>query len=475
MGLASYGGPVRDLSSPWIVNNGFSLDFNGYISWRESVETSRLLTCTDSDVPLLSLNVAYKAQAELEEAMLALARKLHEATGESRLCLAGGVALNAVANGRIARESPFTEIFAVPAAGDSGQSIGLAIQGHLTRGSGLIHPIKHAFGGRSYEHDCIVALLDAAGVPWEDLGDDEALAQRAASSLAAEAITGWFQQGSEIGPRALGHRSILADPRPAWMRDHLNARVKFREWFRPFAPSVLHERAKDVFEIESESPYMLRVASVREQWRSRVPAISHIDGTARLQTVDAGVDPLFHHLISLFADQTGVPLVLNTSFNLQGMPIVETPWDALVCSLFTELNVLYLGRCEVPEVPAAAQVPCWNPAWNVTSSSSHMHLAPARREGPAVKVSLPDELLSAMMRIDGQRSLEQIASEALIEPRVILRTVQRFLRLGAMYLCVGRLVLPRYMPGLTPVSLPESEHRILVEQAGMLSARSVDR
>ena len=208
-------------------------------------------------------------------------------------------------------------------------------------------------------------MLEASDLEFGELKDDCALAEDAAAELAQSRIIGWFQGGSEYGPRALGHRSILADPRGTDSKDQLNARVKFREPFRPFAPSVLFERASEVFELKGESPYMLIVAPVRDSWRERVPAITHVDGTARIQTVDAARDRLFHAMISAFARRTGVPLILNTSFNLHGMPIVETPRDALQCYLSTEMDALYLGRLKVGRPDPARLFPSVARGWRL--------------------------------------------------------------------------------------------------------------
>jgi carbamoyltransferase len=364
MGLAPYGAPNASLLEGWIDCDDFALDFSRFEKWFSALGFGNLLRFSNRERALIQnereigqypRDLAFKIQAELERAVVYLATRLHEATGASALCLAGGVALNSVANGRIQREAPFEGIFVQPASGDDGQAIGLAYYGYVKRGAGsALKPIRHAFGGRTYSAAEISSLLAASGLRYRELDDPDLLAKDAASALSAAQIVGWFQGGSEYGPRALGHRSILADPRDHRMKDHLNDRVKFREPFRPFAPSVLLSEASNVFDIRGASPYMLIVADVHEDWQRRVPAITHVDGTARVQTVDKEVDPLYHMLISAFAEQTGVPLVLNTSFNLRGKPIVETPRDALQCFLYTEMDVLYLGHFRV-ERPRADQ------------------------------------------------------------------------------------------------------------------------
>ncbi len=353
MGLAPYGKRNPGHGDRWIGCDGWKLDFKGFhdffiasglVDLVSFENRDRALVRNENAIGQEPKDLAWKVQNELEQAILHLATRLHAETGAKDLCIAGGVALNSVANGILLRKSPFERIFIQPAAADNGQAIGLAYEGHLKVGDKKpIVPIRHAFGGRPYAREEVQALVKSSGLPVKELKDDESLAKDAASELLAGRFIGWFQGGSEYGPRALGHRSILADPRGPGVKDHLNARVKFREPFRPFAPSALKERASEVFDLAAESPYMLLVADVRPEWRERIPAITHVDGTARIQTVDKEVDPLYHRLISEFAQQSGVPLVLNTSFNLRGMPVVETPRDALRCFLATEMDALYLG------------------------------------------------------------------------------------------------------------------------------------
>ena len=360
MGLAPYGMPVESLSSQWVHAQEFRLDLRGFATWFHSLgidkiarfeDRTRALIQEDSNIPAYAKDLAFKVQAELEQAILALCVELHKKTGKKNLCLAGGVALNSVANGLISAKGPFDNIFIQPAAGDNGQALGLAYYGHLKLASKCsIKPIADAFGGRTYSDEEIESVLKRAGVEYHLLKDDTALAADAAAALARGHIVGWFQGGSEYGPRALGHRSILADPRSSTMKDRLNRRVKFRESFRPFAPSVLRHRAKDIFELNHDSPYMLLVAPVRVEWRAKVPSITHVDGTARIQTVDPAVDARYAHLIETFANMTGIPLVLNTSFNLRGMPIVESPLDALQHSFLPTLIVCIWGasKCCLP-------------------------------------------------------------------------------------------------------------------------------
>ncbi|MEU6070694.1 carbamoyltransferase C-terminal domain-containing protein [Streptomyces sp. NPDC047082] len=286
-------------------------------------------------------DVAFKIQTETEEAMLELARYAHEVTGRSKLCLTGGVALNSVANQRIVAEGPFDEVYILPPAGDAGTAIGAAYYGYYAIAGGTErHPVRSGSTGRGYSEQEIEEAVREAG---EQVESRRATVVEVAQLLAEHRLVGWFQGGSEIGPRALGHRSMLADPRHPEVRDYLNEVVKHREVFRPFAPSVLREEAGNWFNMHGDSPFMLLVPEVLESRRDQVPAITHVDGTARVQTVEPDVNPRYHELISHFAELTGVPLVLNTSYNDAGEPIVETPADAVRTFLNTELDHLYIG------------------------------------------------------------------------------------------------------------------------------------
>ena len=290
-------------------------------------------------------DLAASVQATLEQAILSLARRARELTGLSRLCYAGGVALNANANERLHRQSGFDEIFIPAAAEDSGPAIGAA---HW--GSRRLNPTVRAAAatsdgfGRTYSsNDIEAAIASVPGALAHDLGDGmpEACARR----IAHGAVVGWFQGGSELGPRALGQRSILADPREAATKDRLNARVKRRETFRPFAPAILQEHVAEWFGGASEgdaSPYMLRIWSVRPEMRVLAPAIVHIDGSSRPQTVTPE-NGRFHELIGAFHRLTGLPMLVNTSFNVAGEPIVETPADALWCFLTTDIDLCVIG------------------------------------------------------------------------------------------------------------------------------------
>lgn len=292
-------------------------------------------------------DLAFAGQSLLEEVMLHAAWHLHQETGLTDLCLAGGVALNCVANGRLLREGPFENVFVQPAAGDGGCSVGCAYYGNHVlggrprdRGPGSTGVQRHAYLGRSYPVADVEQALADSGLPSIEV---DSPARLAAELLAEGDLLGWFTGGSEFGPRALGHRSILADPRKPDMKDVLNARVKHREWFRPFAPAILAEHASDYFEmLPIQSPYMLLVASVVPEKRSLIPAVVHVDGSARVQTVTRADNGAFHELIEHFHALTGVPVVLNTSYNDRGQPIVETPAEALDFFVRSELNYLFL-------------------------------------------------------------------------------------------------------------------------------------
>ncbi|MCO5169310.1 MAG: carbamoyltransferase [Planctomycetes bacterium] len=468
MGLAPYGGPSPALEDPWVVpGEGFALDFAPFHAWLAATgnhkrlrfdSRERALVIEESAIPREAADLAWKAQAELERGLLHLVGRLHAATGARDLCIAGGVGLNSVANARIVREGPFERVFIQPAAHDAGQAIGLAYEGWLRlgeRGRALppLAPTRHAYSGRPHDDAELAALLDQAALPYTRLADDAALADDCAAELAQGRIVGWFQGGSEHGPRALGHRSILADPRDPGMKDRLNARVKFREGFRPFAPSVLRARAAEVFELEGESPYMLLVVPVREAWRARVPAITHVDGTARVQTVDPEVEPRYHALIEAFARRTGVPLVLNTSFNLRGMPIVESPRDALQCFLYTDMDALYLGRLKVRRPDARRLVPSAAPGWRfvveneLSWGGQRTRVRYQRGDDEQVEVRPVPELVTLCSLLDGKRSLHEALATALGQeppPDVLAACVtllQMLLRQGALRLRLGAMEL----------------------------------
>jgi carbamoyltransferase len=288
-------------------------------------------------------DIAASIQKVCEEIVLHMVRHLHEETGLTKLCMAGGVALNCVANGRVIRETPMKELWVQPAAGDAGGAVGVAHYVYNT-----IHrqprgrPWTHAYLGPQFTDAEIAEYLDGAGARYRTLSDRELL-PLTAKLLSEQNVVGWFQGRMEFGPRALGARSILADPRDPKMRDTLNMKIKFREGFRPFAPSVLADKASEWFDIDCDSPYMLLVAQVREGRRS-IPSVTHVDNSARLQTVSREEAPLYYDLIAEFERLTGVPIVINTSFNVRGEPIVCTPHDAYLCFMRTNMDHLVLGH-----------------------------------------------------------------------------------------------------------------------------------
>jgi len=289
-------------------------------------------------------DVAWRVQDDTEKVLLERARWLRETTGAKNLCIAGGVALNCVANGRIVREAGFDNVWIQPAAGDNGIAIGCAYYGFLAiQKRPRTFVMKHALLGVDYKDDDVSNAANQLLLSRKAFNErGRSICSETAKLLSEGNVFGWFQGGSEFGPRALGNRSILADPRKAEMKDKLNKRVKFRQAFRPFAPIVRHERAKDIFVGEDESPFMLRAKHVRPEWKDRIPAIVHVDGTARVQTVRREHNVRMYDLLMEFEKLTGVPLLVNTSFNIKGEPIVETPRDAVNCFLYTDIDYLAL-------------------------------------------------------------------------------------------------------------------------------------
>lgn len=273
-------------------------------------------------------DIACSAQKALEDTAIYLVKKLQEMTGEENLCLAGGVAFNSVMNGRIFHETPFKRFFVQPAAGDAGCSLGAAYYvWNQKLGKPRDFVMRHAYWGPGFSNEECRAALDAAGLGYETLPDEELL-PRLAKMLSEGAIIGWFNGRMELGPRALGARSFLADPRRADMREILNHKVKLREWFRPLAPSMHEEHGAEVFGVEHHDPFMITVIEVAEEYKAKIPAVVHVDGTARPQMVSRETNPRYWNLINEFKKLTGIPMLLNTSFNVQE-PIVCTPENAI--------------------------------------------------------------------------------------------------------------------------------------------------
>ena len=299
------------------------------------------------------MNVAAALQVRLEEVVLDQLKRAHDRFGLRRLALAGGVSLNCSMNGKIVASGLFDEIFVQPAAGDQGNSVGACYLATKGREKGLKPLRTHDFyKGSRFTDAEVEAAMKASGLAFEKPGD---LYARVAERLEAGKIVGWFQGGAEFGPRALGNRSILCRPYPAGMKDHLNSRVKFREAFRPFAPAVLAENAGDYFEIAQESPHMLMAVRVRPDKLDAIPATVHVDGSCRVQTVGESNNPRFRKLLEAFRNRTGVPVVLNTSFNIRGEPIVNTPEQAIACFQSTNIDVLAVGDCLVEKTECTAE------------------------------------------------------------------------------------------------------------------------
>ncbi len=316
------------------------------------------------------MDLAASVQAVTEEVVLRLTRTLAQEAETKNLCLAGGVALNCVANGKVLREGQFDNIWVQPAAGDAGGALGAALtalhlfQDHPRLTNGALDAMSGSYLGPEFSQDDIERRLRAAGAKFEAL-DEPALLAATVDALEAEKAVGWFQGRMEFGPRALGNRSILGDPRSPTMQKTLNLKVKYRESFRPFAPSVLAEDVSEWFELERESPYMLQVADVAPPHRkamsdeqkslfgidklnvprSDIPAVTHVDYSARIQTVHRETNPRYHALLSAFKARTGCPVLVNTSFNVRGEPIVCTPEDAFRCFMGTDVEVLVVGNC----------------------------------------------------------------------------------------------------------------------------------
>jgi carbamoyltransferase len=382
MGLAPYGEPrfrnvIRDNLIDLKPDGSFRLDLS-YFNYctgltMTNAKFDRLfgMLPRDEREPLtqIHMDIAASAQVVLEEAMLLLTRGLAAEYPQRNLCLAGGVALNCVANGKILRDGKFDQIWVQPAAGDAGGALGAALVAYHYQTSNARKPkagdgMSGAYLGPSYGEEDIRQRLTAEGARFEVVDDEPVLLERTAQALADGRAVGWFQGRMEFGPRALGNRSILADPRNREMQRTLNLKVKYRESFRPFAPAVLAEDVSDWFELDRPSPYMLLVADVGQRRRvepngaahldgldklkvirSEIPAVTHVDYSARVQTVHRETNPRFHALLSAFKAKTGCPVLVNTSFNVRGEPIACSPEDAFRCLMGTEIEILVVGNC----------------------------------------------------------------------------------------------------------------------------------
>ncbi|MBI4432054.1 MAG: carbamoyltransferase [Candidatus Omnitrophica bacterium] len=322
----------------------------------------------ESHLTQREMDLARSVQDVTEEVMRRMARHARKVTGKKNLCLAGGVALNCVGNGKILKENIFEKIWIQPAAGDAGGALGAAlfawyeVLGNKRVASKAADSLKGSYLGPEFSNETIEAFLKERHIPYTRL-DEGSLTRRVAELIAQEKVIGWFQGRMEFGPRALGARSIIGDARSGKMQETMNLKIKFRESFRPFAPSVLREKVGDYFEMDQESPYMLLVAPVRSQLcrtmsdeeeklfgieklnvvRSSIPAVTHVDYSARIQTVDDKTHPRYHRLLQEFHDKSGCPVLINTSFNVRGEPLVCTPQEAYTCFMRTQMDYLVLG------------------------------------------------------------------------------------------------------------------------------------
>src|SRR6267142_534284 len=377
MGLAAYGEPERMNVFREIVQfdadanaNGFRLGLDFFthhrtgpeMSWAEADKTPALgkmfsdemakrlgpVRAPEEPLEQRHRNLAASLQARLEEVYLGMLRKLAEHTGLKTVCLAGGVAFNCVANGKIFDSTPFEQVYVQPAAGDAGLAVGAAFHvWHQKLGKPRSFVMEHAYWGPGYSREKVRSAIDVSGIVNSGYSlthlPEEELLRRTAAIIAEGKILGWYQGRAEWGPRALGNRSIVADPRRPEMKEILNRRIKHREIFRPFAPSILAEKTGEWFDKSHPSPFMSLAYSVLPEKRDKIPAPTHVDGTGRLQTVTREANPRYYALISEFERQTGVPVVLNTSFN-DNEPIVCRPEEALDCFLRTQMDALVLGN-----------------------------------------------------------------------------------------------------------------------------------
>lgn len=363
MGLASYGQPrhldrMRELIQ--LHEDGsyrLNLDYFSFMHDGQRMFSDRLIELlgpprgADDRIEEYHIDLAASLQQITEDAVLGLVRSFEDIAEADNLCIAGGVGYNCVANSRIEERTRFKNLFIQPAAGDSGGALGAALYYWHSLGNGRSFSAFDPYLGPGFSNDEIRANLEARSLTYRHCPSEEDLCGRTADLICRDYIVGWFQGRMEFGPRALGARSILANPRSPEMKDILNARVKFREDFRPFAPAVLEERAADYFLLNSASPYMLLTPQVRPECAALIPSVTHADGTARVQTVSRAAAPRFHRLVSEVGARSGVPVVINTSFNIRGEPIVCTPQNAVTCFLTTDIDYLAIGDFIVSKSP----------------------------------------------------------------------------------------------------------------------------
>jgi carbamoyltransferase len=394
MGLAPYGTPIY---TDKIINNLIDIKEDGtfrldqkYFNYTtgltmtnkkfDSLFNQSRRDPAKQEITQFHMDIAASIQKVTEDIMIKLARSLKDEYKIDNLCLAGGVALNCVANGKILKEKIFNNIWVQPASGDAGGSLGatLALWHIEQKNPRQVNPndsMQGSYLGPEYSQEEIIDELKKIGANFEILSENDLIEQTAIDLSEGKAI-GWFQGRMEFGPRALGARSILGDPRTSEMQKTLNLKVKYRESFRPFAPSVLREDASEWFEIDDESPYMLLVSNINSKKtynmsekekalfgidklnikRSEIPAVTHVDYTARIQTVKKEVNQKYYNLIKRFKEKTNVPVVVNTSFNVRGEPIVNTPYDAFNCFMGTELDNLAIGNCYLKKIDQNKQL-----------------------------------------------------------------------------------------------------------------------
>jgi carbamoyltransferase len=366
MGMAPYGEPkyvdrimkmikINEDGSLWQDMKYFAYHWSATSSFTPALEEvmgrpARDPALEDKSLDPFFCDVAMSIQKVTETIVKKMVNHLVKTTGYKNVCLSGGVSLNSVANGKLTRETDAEQIYIHPAAGDDGCSAGAALWAcHHLLDLPRVGPLEHAYLGSEYSDAQIEEFLEKNEIPYEKIENDEEFYDRVSDDLIAGKVGGWFRGRFEWGPRALGARSIIADARSTKMKEIVNAKIKFREAFRPFAPSVLEERAREYFDlVESDecwpARFMLYVVPVREEKRDEIPAITHVDGSGRLQTVIQKYAPGYHRLIELFGEKTGTPVILNTSFNLKGEPIVETPAQAFNTFSRSEMDALYLGN-----------------------------------------------------------------------------------------------------------------------------------
>ena len=346
MGLAPYGSPTY-LKELWNFVELKPNHIRVFTDRKEKMDTFKEMVAMDRrDQFQVRADLAYATQYIFEECIISILNDLYDQTHCDRLCYSGGAALNSVLNGKIASRTRFKDIYIFPAAGDSGTSIGAALYGYY----GLMKPneskgarISHCFFGKTYGESEIESAIQSYSLAY-DIVEFDSLTERVAMDLSTGKIVGWFQGGAESGPRALGNRSILCDPRDKEMKDILNLNVKFRENFRPFAPVVLEDRVHEYFDCVSNNEFMLFVGQVKPSKKTEIPAVTHVDGSARLQTVNKTNNQKLYSLIEKFYEKTSVPILLNTSFNIEGKPIVETPQEAIEAFLNSGMDVLVMWK-----------------------------------------------------------------------------------------------------------------------------------